>query len=163
MTEYNEGDLVEAVKGNTVIRGPLVNIGVLGRSLCLKLTLGLETDIIHLEANGYTITVIEKALPKVVLPTQPGIYQDAGGRLWMRGEDRTDISPQPFWWELDGGLTGIPVDLPLTPLEPASETAKKVLKALDDFAEDFGVATSANRRIYNDGWNAVAIEFGVEL
>ena len=133
MTEYNEGDLVEAIKGNTAIRGPLVNIGGLGRSLCLKLTLGLETDIIHLEANGYKITVIEQAPPKVVLPTEPRIYQDAGKRLWMRGEDRTDISPQPFWWEVDSGLTGIPTDLPLTPLEPASETAKKVLDRVEQF------------------------------
>ena len=162
MTEYNEGDLVEAVKGNTAIRGPLVNIWGLGRSLYLKLTLGLVTDIIHLEANGYKITVIEKAPPKVVLPTEPGFYVTA-----YNDPDVFELTKAGSWFY---GPKSIPVDRVihdggnyLRRLEPVGETAKKVLKALDDFAEEFGVATSANRRIYNDGWNAVATEFGVEL
>jgi hypothetical protein len=58
MTEYNEGDLVEAVKGESVIRGRLIDLYGGGLSLCLKLTLGIQTDLFHLEANGYTITVV---------------------------------------------------------------------------------------------------------
>ena len=127
MTEYNEGDLVEAICGESLIRDRLVK-------RLDSLAFGTSGGTIQWYENlGWGLTVIEKAPPKVVLPTKPWIYQDAGKRLWMRGEDCTDISPQPFWWEVDSGLTGIPTDLPLTPLEPASETAKKVLDRVEQF------------------------------
>ena len=126
MTEYNEGDLVEAVKGETVIRGLLVNICGLGRSLCLKLTLGIETDLIHLEANGFTITTIEKAEPVVVLPTELGVYEDHEGDLWQLNVNG---------WKL---LTSDPPDAfkpenyaPFALLAPVSETAKKVLDRMN--------------------------------
>ena len=149
MTEYNEGDLVEAVKGTTVIRGPLVNSFGLGRSLCLKLNLGIETDIIRFEANGYTITVIEKAAPVVVLPTEHGAYKDNQGDLWQLND---------YGWKL---LTSDPPDefkpenyVPLTRLEPVSETAKKVLDRVNK-GWPWGSSTAMLRR--------VAEEFGVEL
>lgn len=68
MTEYNEGDLVEAVRDDTVIRGRAV--ASFGKHL-----LGLSGRIMEeLENNGFTLTVIEKAAPKNVLPTEAGFY-----------------------------------------------------------------------------------------
>ena len=164
MNEYNEGDLVEAVKGDTVIRGPLVYICGLGRSLCLKLTLGIETDIIHLEANGYTVTTIEKAPPKVVLPIEPGLYT-TDTRDLARSVPLYRLTENGKWstiWPHQGEQTRTPAEIldgiepeTLTRLEPVPETAKKVLDrvrtywdfqppfnvglALDIIAKDFGV------------------------
>jgi len=147
MTEYNEGDLVEAVKGETVIRGLLVNICGLGRSLCLKLTLGIETDLIHLEANGFTITVIEKAAPVVVLPTEPGAYGYAG---WSDILILNNLGEWHNQWASRIDVTALEGS-GLTRLAPVSETAKKVLdrvrkvwplyndRDLDVLAAEFGV------------------------
>ena len=149
MTEYNEGDLVEAVKGNTAIRGPLVNIWGLGRSLCLKLSLGLLTDIIYLEANGYKITVIEKAPPKVVLPTEPGVYADRANDTWVLNGRLQWMCP-----ESPGDNDNAAAYAPFTPLKPVSETAKKVLEYLED---------SAVIDVRDSRCAGVRARFGVEL
>ena len=143
MTEYTAGDLVEAVKGESLVRGRLVeSLGILG--------LGADGGTIHwYEYRGYTITVIEKATPVVVLPTEPGLYQDCEGDPWRLGR---------LGWKL---LTSDPPDafkpeehVPFTRLAPVSETAKKVL---DRVAKVWPWSTSTTML------NRVAIDFGVEL
>ena len=124
MNEYNEGDLVEAVKGETVIRGLLVNICGLGRSLCLKLTLGIETDLIHLEANGFTITVIEKAAPVVVLPKSTVKFASGPIVMWKENLLGWVITGHDdVWGNPDLIIKTFGSDF--TILEPVSETAKK--------------------------------------
>ena len=147
MTEYNEGDLVEGVKGESVIRGRLDNIG----NLIID---GLDWRVASLIRNGFTIRVVEEAAAVVVLPTEPGIYQDNGGDPW----ELTD-----FGWVFGDQVMSPDKFAPFTRLEPVSETAKKVLTALNDFAHPVTSQTFPGRVIYNDGWDAVAAEFGLEL
>ena len=132
MNEYNEGDLVEAVKGETIIRGRLTIEGQhfwLGDSD--RTVSGLTSQ------GGYTITVTEKAPPKnYSLPTEPGLYvtdfSDLGGVFVLY---RLDTYSQWFviWrmasvekrteQEMIAGTNG----QKMFRLEPAHVTAKKVL------------------------------------
>lgn len=128
MTEYNEGDLVEAVKGETVIRGRAT--ASYGKHL-----LGRSGRIMEeLEDNGFILTVIEKAAPKNVLPTEPGIYVTEGSEVWEKvplfllgdqswqfanGEDASEAAAN---WGTKA---------PLTKLEPVPVTAKKVIERFE--------------------------------
>lgn len=101
MSDWREGDLVEATNGETVIRGRLRDGGPKngGRPL-LTLTLVIESDILHLEANGYTVTLIERA-PEP-LPTERGVY------VSTRTDYGFNLSPyyldgRGIWHELDSG------------------------------------------------------------
>lgn len=67
MSTYNEGDLVEAVKGDTVIGGR-VSLALDGRVIIGESSRSVGV----LENEGFTVTVIERAKPK--LPTEPGVY-----------------------------------------------------------------------------------------
>ena len=69
MNKYNEGDLIEAVKGESSMRGPIIR----DSHKCLLIA---EHGwlLAELLADGWTVTVIKKAAPVVVLPTEPGIY-----------------------------------------------------------------------------------------
>lgn len=126
--QIREGDLVEAVKGEDVIRGRarlagedyMWWIGASGRSAG------------NLEALGFTLTVVEKAAPP--LPTEPGLYVDKDGDPWRF-------------------LGGRPLNrewAPYTRLEPVPETVKRVADylrgygrrlAADDVEEHFGVTS----------------------
>ena len=96
MQEFHEGDLVEAVKGETVIRGRLKHVPDTGSRPVLNLTVALNSDTLHLEANGFTVTVIEKAAPP--LPTEPGTVIAIGG--WELVKLRLYNAEQPGGWEL---------------------------------------------------------------
>ena len=145
MTEYNEGDLVEAVKGESLIRARLVQ-----RPDALWLGAGGST-VQYYEILGYTITVIAKAAPVVVLPTEPGAYMCSRGSLWV-------LNGNHDWLDFSAGTGGVnnqaaanPFYHPFTPLAPVSETAKKVLdrvrkvwplyndRDLEVLAAEFGV------------------------
>lgn len=145
MTEYTAGDLVEAVKGESVIRGRL-KADELGLHLWVGDS-GRTPE--NIESYGFTLSIIEKAAAVVVLPTEDGLYLDADGDPWRLMDDRwlylpgRTLSRQAFSYA------------PFTRLEPVSETAKKVLgrvgkvwegypwfefpNALDEIARDFGV------------------------
>ena len=111
--DYSEGDLIEAVKGETVIRGRL------DFKLELELSLALRSDVLHLKANGYTVRTIEKAAPLVVLPTEYGYYLDYEGHIWELSN---------LWFKrLFDDEDSAEDYAPFTPLAPVSETAKKVL------------------------------------
>ena len=79
MTEtFNVGDLVEAVKGETVVRGRVENRTGPDTAALLGIANGLALS--HYRACDFTVTVIEKALPP--LPTELGWYTDKTGGLW---------------------------------------------------------------------------------
>jgi len=151
MSEYNEGDLIEAEKkeiaSSTRLRGVVKKWeGEAGTELIVKAP-GYEPMISWLEEQGFTLTVIEKAKPK--LPTEWGAYTDCDGDMWVL--DRNGL-----WIDFSSGEQVLdPVRYaPFSKLEPASDTAKKVLDALrervvfgtvvpsdlDQIAAEFGVA-----------------------
>lgn len=120
MTEFSEGDLIEATKGDTVIRGRVSSTGVLvetGRSLQ------------GLREQGFTLTPIEKAAP--ALPTEPGFYLDGQGDVWRlttSGNWSCPTAPSE-----DGHAKTY---APFTRLEPVADTAKKVLDAVREEVQD---------------------------
>ena len=161
MNEYNEGDLIEAVKGEIVIRGRL------DYKLEVELTLALRSDVRHLIANGYTVTVIEKAPPKNPLPTEPGVYvtdvSDLAGSvvlyrlntygewsvMWSIGapEQRTEQA-------MIAGTSGEK----LFRLELAHVTAKKVLGRVSEAVPIFPAYVASGMTKIID---MVGVEFGV--
>ena len=149
MNDYNEGDLVEAVMGETVIRGRLSSAGKylwVGDS-------GRTPE--NIESYGFTVSIIEKAPPKVVLPTEPGFYITAYNdpdvfELYLSGDwFLGDVAISEARVICDGGNQ-------LTRLEPVPETAKKVLDRLDVWEIHEG---ADSREVFAK----VAKEFGVEL
>jgi hypothetical protein len=106
---YNEGDLIEAVKGDTVIRARLQRDPAGYKNPLAVFTVALRADVRHLEANGYTVTVLEKAAPPV--PTEPGWYADKDGEPWY----------------IRGGASLLPRYAPYTRLEPVPVTVQKVI------------------------------------
>ena len=127
MTEYNEGDLVEAVKGESVVRGRIHQGGeyrgnrgyrYLGDSGAL--------DEVYLK-GGWTVTVIEKAAPVVVLPTEPGAYASNQGSVFVLNSDGDWLDFSLWRGRVNNPAVANPAYHPFTPLEPVSETAKKVL------------------------------------
>ena len=153
MNEYNEGDLVDAVKGETIIRGRLTMEGQhfwLGDSD--RTVSGLTSQ------GGYTITVIEKAPPKVVLPTDPGVYVTTHGSVFVLNSDRDWLDFSAWNASVNNLAVANPAYHPFTRLEPAHVTAKKVLGRVSE-----GVPTSpayvANGMARIIG--AIGVEFGV--
>ena len=142
MNAYNEGDLVEAVKGETHIRGKVWG--------CEEQFVGLSRRTIpSLINDGFKITALEKAPPKIELPTEPGYYLDNVRDVWIirHGESRL---------RFDGSFDAhTELFAPFTRLEPVPETAKKVLDRLSSWWE-FGPPKQ-----FAAEFNAIAKEFGV--
>jgi hypothetical protein len=141
MSDYNEGDLVEAVKGKSSIRGLLVKTF---SGLSLQ---DVGWSVEGLRGDDWTVTVIERAKP--ALPTEPGAYKYDGG--WCHVAVLNDVGE---WRDVYGNrLTVTHLDASsLTRLKPVAETAKKVLDrveqylmgavplaALNDLRREFGV------------------------
>jgi len=147
MSDYNAGDLVEAIKGETVIRGRLTASGDefwVGDSIRL---------LRHLCAPGWAVTVIERAKP--ALPTEPWrCYVDkygaerGYGNIWF-----TDGAGRMHAWPEGGNPDKY---APFIRLELPAETAKKVLAALGEYLD--GQLTG---RTKNDIIGYLAAEFGV--
>ena len=150
--EYNEGDLVKAVKGELVISGRLDS------RLELELTAALRSDMLHLIANGYTVTTIEKAPPKVVLPDV------AGAMIFWETEDCrlfAYLDPEVWLWSHNNCEFGT-LDLleeignhSITVLAPVPAIAKTLL---DRFS---GWGYEEDRMPYNAFMAKVSREFGV--
>ena len=124
MTEYNEGDLVEAVKGELLLRGRITHTPV-GAGVVFAPGSFLTST---LKFAGYTITVIEKAAAVVVLPTEAGAYLDKQSDVWVldrHGEWMCPDSPS----DNDQALNYAP----FIRLEPVAVTAKKVLDRVDEW------------------------------
>ena len=110
MSEYQEGDLIEAVKGESVVRGRL-HQGTQPYSKQYRYV-GDFADVDYYIRQGFTVTVLEKAAPP--LPTEPGHYLDKDGHHWEL----------PSVGELD------PYWAPYTRLEPVPVTVQKVIDYL---------------------------------
>lgn len=155
MSDYNEGDLVEAVKGTTVLRGRLKRSREDGPDPILVLTPALKSDIVHLASNGYTVTVIERAKP--ALPTEPGHY------LHRNGIDVLSRTASGSWIH-DGRFTAdnaIRDCQPLQRLEPVAETAKKVLDRVRARVDTVSSPGAVIYEIAEDTLAQIAVEFGV--
>lgn len=160
MIEYNEGDLVEAVKGDTRLTGrlaPELHRGGFGIN-------GMGWPLKSLKRDGFTLTVIEKAAPKVVLPSEPGVYsptsRNASVSLNNYYLDKTGV-----WYELEServpvvSIEDLADFIPFTKLEPVSETAKKVLDAVwEKRAEVIGTRSGDGVRALIRG---IEIDLGV--
>lgn len=148
---YNEGDLVEAVKGRTVLRAPLVKSEHTGALHMGQIT-GLVT-VGELTHYGYTVTVIEKAKPPVVLPTEVGCYESADFPL-ATGHEPYRLSLAGEWWLGSTTVTEryMADRLPLIRLAPVAEVLEKVRVRYDNFSESF-----------NDNVASVAASYGVTL
>ena len=145
--EYTAGDLVEAIKGETVIRGRL-KTDELGLHLWVGDS-GRTPE--NLESYGFTLSIIEKAAAVVVLPTEPGVYLDKDEDIWSVngfGSLRFLMGYSVF---------GNPENYaPFTRLEPVSETAKKVLDRVNGYGID-------NELDFEPFLKKIAADFGVEL
>ena len=155
MTIYNQGDLVEAICGESLIRDRLVK-------RLDSLAFGTSGGTIHWYENlGWTITVIEKAPPKVVLPVEEGFYsvvRDGGpgarilrliGGAWEEiGAEASRFTPEVL---RDSAIK----EGRLTRLEPVPETAKKVLDRVLDWY------TYYENRALVPFIAAIRLEFGV--
>ena len=154
MTEFSEGDLIEATKGDTVVRGRLQQAPGNGLRPLFTVTHPVRFSLLHLEANGYTVTLIEKAAQ--ALPTEPGVYFPAS--VSLTGARIVKLRPNGEWVEATSGAAIEPGTVEewardgiLTRLEPVPETAKKVL--------DFVLGQN---RYADDFWERIE-EFGNEL
>ena len=145
MTDFSEGDLIEATKGESVLRGRLVWTEQPG--LIISKT---DWGVTSLEIDGWTLTVIERATPP--LPTAKGWYMDGRGVLW---DLRHNSHGDPEWY-CDDDFVGLPhVEQygPFVQWAPVADTAKKVL---DRFEEVF----NASFIQLPDALESVRTEFG---
>lgn len=86
--KFSEGDLIEVVKGELVHRERAVAHKTNDGRLHLPgLASGPYLDA--MEAYGFTVTIIEKAPPKV--PSEPGVYLDSYGDLWRIREGENGL------------------------------------------------------------------------
>jgi hypothetical protein len=154
---YSEGDLIEATTGENVVRGRLAE------DTCSGDLWVHGWAIKPLQRDGWNITVIEKATPKVELPSEPGVYTDRGGDMWkLTRNDHGDIE-----FSTEGAFINaatVAAYAPFTRLEPRAVTAKAVLDRLAVVIAD----NSLNEESHDDLRNALAssiagivTEFGV--
>ena len=124
MTDYNELDLVEAVRGEEIIRGRVTDNYCIGRT---GRTIG------YYELHGFTVTRIERVVP---LPTEPGAYSSRTGSVHVLTSDGQWLD-----FSLWNGTPWLapPTDYaPFVPLEPVSVTARDVLECIKrEYGENF--------------------------
>lgn len=158
MSEYNVGDLVEAVRGEDVARSRLVqsrfkaNTGEPG--LFLEKFPGIPyVNSDEAGRRGWTFRVIEKTAPP--LPTEPGWYLSCDGFPW---EVQTNEHGSPEWY-CDNSFVALNVATqyaPFTRLEPVPATARRVINRL---LEELDEADWAHcERTISD----IAAEFGAD-
>ncbi|MCU1408502.1 MAG: hypothetical protein JWM23_582 [Microbacteriaceae bacterium] len=131
MSDYNEGDLIEAVKGKRRVQDVLTagggSIFRNGPYLGEPSIFG-PSSIESYENLGYTITVIEKAKPP--LPIEPGVYLSSltdRGPWVFKLDERGDwilLNTNSLFPVGDGHLER---HAPFTKLEPVAETVERVL------------------------------------
>jgi hypothetical protein len=144
MSDYNEGDLIEAVKDKARVTDVATRSN-LGGGLYLPIMRGaiyLDT----LERGGWTLTVLEKAAPP--LPTEPGWYLDKYDDIWgVSAEGRFGYRGRT-WAQPGEDVTAY---APFTRLEPVPVTVQKVIdyltaegctrRPLDGVRKHFGVTS----------------------
>ena len=130
-TEFKEGDLVEAVKGESVVRGRArQGTGAASGYLFLGDSGAIEEFYVR---RGWTVTLIDHPLQ---LPTEPGVYSTHYPRRADEGEWGYDglaihmLNTSGNWVDIgwgspDKGAT-------LTRLESRADTAKAVLERVSE-------------------------------
>ena len=152
-TDIKSGEPVRIQSEYGSIEGKAVHVDDDNTSVLVQYLLTNSTRVHRLAG----MQVFVKAAPVVVLPTEPGIYQDCEGDPWRLGR---------LGWKL---LTSDPPDafkpedhVPFTRLEPVSETAKKVLdrvRILRHDAEAHDLSGASTRDMLRELINVLAIEF----
>ena len=150
MSDFNEGDLVEAVKGETSIRGQLWRDSA--GFLMVGASVWAVEDLIHEE---WGITVAKKATPP--LPDDPGAVISWVTKFYtgLAVLEKTDQ------WCYNGvTLNGAALrqeigEASIVPLESVPVTAKRVLDRLANFWE-FGPPKN-----FQEEFAQIATEFGV--
>ena len=120
-TNFNVGDLVEAVKGELVIRDRLT---VKGYHLALG---AMGWSLRDVRLNGYTLSLVEAATPP--LPTEPGIYADIEGDPWKLNATTDDYEARWSFGNEYRTRAQVSQHVPFTRLGPVPDTAKKVVDA----------------------------------
>lgn len=136
-TEFLEGDLVEAVKGESVVRGRANRRNgylFLGDSAAIREVY---------QPDGWTLTLIDRPKPKVELPTEPGVYQGSllgNLPMWLSDDGR--------WWTSRTQVHDPARHAPFTRLESRADTAKAVIDwfHLSVWGNHDGVAYIENAR-----------------
>lgn len=119
MSKFQEGDPVEAVNGETRIVARLE-----ARDGGLFFT-GWGRGTNSAECDGFTLTLIERPVSKVELPTEPGVYLGSvlrGMPMWLTADGH--------WYTAKSRVYEPERHAPFTKLEPVSVTAEKVLDAV---------------------------------
>ena len=124
---FVEGDLVEAVKGESVVRGRL-NRGTYPTTkeyLYIGDSAAVKEVYIH---DGWTVTVIEKATPP--LPTEPGavISWETPFFTGLAVREKDNQWLHDGCTRSDAGMLDTLKGLPFNILEPREVTAKRVLE-----------------------------------
>ena len=133
MNQYDNGDLVEAVKGETIIRGRLTMegqhfwVGASDRTVS-----GLTSQ------GGYTITVIEKAPAKIVLPDVAGamifwetedcrLFAYLDPEVWLWSHNNCEFGSQDMLEEIGNHS--------ITVLAPVPAIAKTLLDRFSEWGD----------------------------
>ncbi len=156
-SDLHEGDLVEAVKGETVIRGRL-RVPVIDNPEAGLFWIGDSGSLLKgMFTLGFTVTRIERAKP--ALPTANGLYRSATGGLWQINSERGLISvTNPSMCEDATEFA------PFTRLEPVAETAARFAARLHTVVQpkiDSSWYTKTTARKILEQADAIAAEFGV--
>ena len=157
MCEFNVGDLVEARKGELVIRDRVVM-----KSYGLALG-AMDWSLSGARLNGHTLSLVEAATPP--LPTEEGAII-----TWNKGyAQETAVLEKTNQWlyngnnfetaEIEQAIDGHP----FTRLEPVQDIAKKVLDAVRErtFYRYSELGTKMHGRLSAE-FDRVALDFGVE-
>ena len=164
-TDFQEGDLVEAVKGERVVRdriskdedGDLFILGVGHLTNCFFPEGGNQVV-----RQGFTLTLIERPKPKVELPTGRGFYIDKTGDAWLLGHGgklhllTNTFGSSPASEQARADYDSLAAEhAPFTRLESRADTAKAVIGWFAD--------VPWGRRVedYPDVLNSARAHFGV--
>jgi len=120
-TNFNVGDLVEAVKGELVIRD---RVTVKGYHLALG---AMGWSLRDVRLNGYTLSLVEAATPP--LPTEPGIYADIEGDPWKLNATTDDYEARWSFGNEYKTRAQVSQHVPFTRLGPVPDIARKVVDA----------------------------------
>ena len=143
MSEFNVGDLVEARKGERVIRDRIYAGTNEFRYLGEPSVFG-PSSVAGFRDQGFTLSLVEAATP-TPLPSEAGLYfcSEQGDEEhlaeWHFDSCRFHyLNTEGKWCDLGWGAP-TDSDLPLTKVEPVPDTARKIIAEIGAWA--FGPCT----------------------
>ena len=124
-TDFSVGDLVEARKGERVIRDRIYAGPYEFRYLGEPSVFG-PSSVGWFRDQGFTLSLVEAATP---LPTEPGIYADIEGDPWKLNATTDDYEARWSFGNEYKTRAQVSQHVPFTRLEPVPDTARKVIDA----------------------------------